>query len=80
MPYVEPFDDTTDPDDHLDVYKAQMYAQEVDDAICCRYFLVTLRGMAQKWFNGLPSGSITSFLQLAKLFSTHFVAGKREST
>jgi len=34
--------------------------------------------MAQKWFNNLPSGSITSFLQLAELFSTHFVAGKRE--
>jgi len=25
MPSVEPFDRTTDPDDHLDVYKAQMY-------------------------------------------------------
>ena len=35
MPSVEPFDGTTDPDDHLDVYKAQMYIQDVDDAICC---------------------------------------------
>jgi len=47
MLYVEPFDGVTDPDDHLDVYKAQMYVQEVDDDMCCRYFPTTLRGMAQ---------------------------------
>ena len=50
----------------------------MDDVICCRYFPTTLKGSAQKWFNSLPNGSITSFLQLAKLFSTRFVAGKRE--
>jgi len=38
----------------------------------------TLRWIAQKWFNGLPSGSMTSFLQLLELFSSHFVASKRE--
>jgi len=42
----EPFDGTKDPDDHLDVYKAQMYVQDVDDAMCCRYFPTTLRRMA----------------------------------
>ena len=46
--------------------------------MCCRYFPVTLRGIAQRWFNGLLSESITSFLQLVELFSTHFVANKRE--
>jgi len=46
--------------------------------MCCRYFPATLGRIAQKWFNGLPSGSITSFLQLAELFSTRFVASKRE--
>jgi len=61
---VEPFDGATDPDNHLDVYKSQMYVQGMDDAMCCRYFPTTVRGMAQKWFSGLPSGSITSFLQL----------------
>ena len=76
MPSIEPFDGTTDPDDHLDVYKAHMYVQDVDDTICYRYFPATLRGTAQKWFNDLPSGSITSFIQLAELFSTYFVVGK----
>jgi len=60
MPYVEPFDGTTNPDGHLDVYKAQMYVLDMDNATCCRYFSATLKGIAQKWFNGLPKGSITS--------------------
>jgi len=50
----------------------------VDDAIYYQYFPTTLRGIAQKWFNDLLSGSITSFLQLAELFSMHFVVNKRE--
>jgi len=38
MPSIELFDRTTDSDDHLDVYKAQMYVQDMDDATCCRHF------------------------------------------
>jgi len=77
IPSVKLFDGTTDPDDHLDVYMARMYVQDVDDAMCCRYFPAT-PGMSQKWFSGLLSGTITSFLQVTELFSAHFVAGKRE--
>ena len=35
MPSVEPFDITTDLDNHMDIYKVQMYVQDVDDTICC---------------------------------------------
>jgi len=75
---VDLFDGTTDPDDHVDVYKAQMYVQDVDDATCGRYFPASLQGIAQKWFNGLPRGSVSSFFQLAELFNTHFLASKKE--
>jgi len=78
MPSIDLFDGTTDPDDPVDVYKAQMYVQDVDDRTCCRYFPATLKGIAQKWFNGLPRGSVSSFFQLAELFSAHFVASKKE--
>jgi len=37
-----------------------------------------MKGFPRKWFNGLPNKSITSFLQLAELFSAHFIASKRE--
>jgi len=78
MPSVELFDRTMDLNDHLDVYKAQMYVQDVDDATCIIYFPATLKGIAQKWFNVLPNGSVASFFQLAELFSAHFIASKRE--
>ncbi|XP_048494601.1 uncharacterized protein LOC125494816 [Beta vulgaris subsp. vulgaris] len=32
LPTIEPFDGTTDPDDHLSAYKHQMYVQSVDNA------------------------------------------------
>ena len=36
MPSVELFDGATDPEDHLDVYKVQMYVQDRDDSMCYR--------------------------------------------
>ena len=78
MSSVELFDETTDPYDHLDVYKAEMYVQDMDDATCYRYFRATLKGIAQKWLNGLSSGSVTSFFLQAELFNAHFIASKRE--
>lgn len=78
IPTIDPFDRTTDPDDHLDAYKAHMYVLDVDNITFCIYFLATLKGIVQKWFNGLPNGNITTFLQLAGLFSTHFITSKRE--
>jgi len=41
MPSVEPFDGTMDTDNYPDVYKAQMYVQDMDDSMCCRFFLAT---------------------------------------
>jgi len=46
---------------HLGVYKAQMYVQDVDDAAYCPYFPVTLKGVEHAWFNGLGLGSVTYF-------------------
>ena len=61
MPTINSFDGITDLDDHLDVCKAHMYVQDIDDATYCSYFLATLKGIARKQFNGLPVGSTTSF-------------------
>ncbi|KAL2902414.1 Activity-regulated cytoskeleton associated protein 2 [Bienertia sinuspersici] len=78
MPTIEPFDGKTDPDDHLAAYKHLMYVQGVDDATWCRYFPTTLKGIAQRWFNGLPGHSINNFSELSMLFSHHFMANKKE--
>ena len=68
MPAIDIYDGTTDPEEHLGVYKAQMYVQDVDDASYCRYFPATLKGAAQSWFNGLTLGSLTCFQDLADKF------------
>ena len=60
------------------VYIAQMYVQDVDDASYCCYFLATLKGVAQSWFNGLPQGSISCFQDLADKFVGQFIASRKE--
>jgi len=41
------YDGTTNPEEHLGVYKVEMYVQDVDNAPYCRYFPVALKGVAQ---------------------------------
>ena len=78
MSFVESFNGTINPNDQLDVYKVHMHVQCVDDATYCHYFQATLKGITHKQFNDLPSGRITSFLQLTELFSTQFIESKKE--
>ncbi|XP_010670072.3 uncharacterized protein LOC104887173 [Beta vulgaris subsp. vulgaris] len=78
LPTIEPFDGTTDPDDHLSAYKHQMYVQGVDDATWCKNFPATLKGVAQKWFNNLPPNSVNNFTELSILFTSHFVVNRKE--
>ncbi|XP_057247634.1 uncharacterized protein LOC130589967 [Beta vulgaris subsp. vulgaris] len=78
LPTIEPFDGTTDPDDHLSAYKHQMYVQGVADATWCKNFPATLKGVAQKWFNNLPPNSVNNFTELSILFTSHIVANRQE--
>lgn len=61
IPNLELYDGTTNPEEHLGVYKSQLYVQDVDDATQCRYFLATLEGVVEAWFSDLPLGSVTCF-------------------
>ena len=78
MPMLDLYDGTGDPEEHLGVYKAQMYVQDVDDASYCRYFPATLKGVAQSCFNGLPQGGITCFQDLDDKFVGQFIASRKE--
>jgi len=78
MPTIDLYDGTTDSEEHLGVYKAQMYVQDVDDASYYRYFPATLKGVAQPWFNGLTPESITCFQDLVDKFISQFIASCKE--
>ncbi|XP_021850762.2 uncharacterized protein [Spinacia oleracea] len=77
-PTIEAYDGTTDPDMHLVAYRHHMYVQGTNEASWCKYFPATLKGVASKWYERLPAGSIASFNELHALFSTRFMAYKEE--
>ena len=78
LPTIEPFDGTTDPNDHLSAYKHQLYVQAVDDATWCKNFPATLKSVAQKWLNNLPPNLVNNFTELSYLFTNHFIANLQE--
>ncbi|XP_056691876.1 uncharacterized protein [Spinacia oleracea] len=68
------------PDMHLLAYRHHMYVQGTNEATWCKYFPATLKGVASKWFEQLPPGSIASFNELQTLFSTRFMAHKERKS
>nr|XP_010929458.1 uncharacterized protein LOC105050926 [Elaeis guineensis] len=72
MPHVEFCDNSIEPVDHLESYKALMTIQGAIDALLCIGFSVTLQKVARVWYSGLRSGSIHSFRQLEHFFIAHF--------
>ncbi|KAL9236068.1 hypothetical protein vseg_010775 [Gypsophila vaccaria] len=73
------FNGTGDPEEHLATFESHMYIYEADDAAWCKVFPTTLTGLAQTWFRGQPTGSISSYRSLVGNFpnNTRVTAGKR---
>ena len=75
MSYVESYDRSKDPLNHLESFKTLMYLQGVADKIMCRAFLTTLKGPARVWFSRLTPNSIGTFKELSAQFASHFIGG-----
>ena len=78
IPTLDSYDMTHDPCNHIATFKTIMHLQGVPDEIMCRAFPTTLKGPARVWFGKLPPNTITSFLELSKLFVNNFVGGQRQ--
>jgi hypothetical protein len=78
LPRIEPYDGTTDPEEHLGKFHAHMllYGFRITDGIQCRAFSCTLTGVAIRWFFSLKPYSINNFSQLSKAFLSRFVLSK----
>ncbi|XP_021732953.1 uncharacterized protein LOC110699733 [Chenopodium quinoa] len=83
MPTIEPFAGTTNPDEHLAAYAAQMSVQTSCEATLCKYFPTTLKGQALLWFQKcVPKGSIHSYQNLERVFVSRFkhAASKKKTS
>jgi retrotransposon gag protein len=49
-----------------------MYLQGLDDPTWCKCFPSTLKGIAQQWFDNLPTSCVNNFKTLAYLFTSNF--------
>ncbi|XP_058776185.1 uncharacterized protein LOC131650496 [Vicia villosa] len=77
-PTLDPYDETTDPDDHIKNIEAVMEYHVVHESIKCHIFPTTLRKGAMTWYRNLPPNSIQSWAELKELFLSHFTASRRQ--
>ena len=73
MPQIAFFNSITDPTEHLENYGSLMAHQIASDAILCKSFSLMLTGPARVWHRKLRSGSIGSFRELERLFTSQFL-------
>ncbi|KAL5544296.1 hypothetical protein UlMin_008080 [Ulmus minor] len=70
------YDGTGDPAEHLETYKSWMELNSATNAFQCRAFVITLTGIARRWFRTLRPGSVFSFRQLSESFISQFAVNK----
>ncbi|GAU10226.1 hypothetical protein TSUD_421500, partial [Trifolium subterraneum] len=76
-PQLGKYDGLTDPDIHIQNIDAFLNYQAVKGGIKCRIFPTTLVEGATAWYKSLPQGSITSWKDLCKQFTSHFTASRK---
>ncbi|XP_042387947.1 uncharacterized protein LOC121980041 [Zingiber officinale] len=76
-PSIGEYDGSKDPEEHLQKFKNAALLHQYSDAVKCKVFLNTLSGSALKWFDGLPQGSITYFLDFKTDFLRRFASSKK---
>ncbi|XP_042423198.1 uncharacterized protein LOC122010786 [Zingiber officinale] len=76
-PSIGEYDGSKDPEEHLRKFKNAALLHQYSDVVKCRVFLNTLADSALKWFDGLPQGSITCFLDFKTAFLRRFASSKK---
>ncbi|GAU46380.1 hypothetical protein TSUD_280790 [Trifolium subterraneum] len=76
-PQLGKYDGLTDPDTHVQNIDVILNYQAVKGGIKCRIFPATLVEGVMAWYRSLPQGSITSWKDLCKQFTSHFTASRK---
>jgi hypothetical protein len=74
MPRIEKYDESGDPQAHLEAFREHIILHGTPNEIACKAFPLTLRGVAKDWFTELPPKSVGTFKELGHLFLTQFLA------
>ncbi|XP_068475257.1 uncharacterized protein [Phaseolus vulgaris] len=74
------YDGSTDPDEHLNIFRTQMTLYTTDRTVWCKVFPTSLREGPLGWFSDLPPNSITSFDALELKFTTQYATSRPHRT
>ena len=66
------YDCSTDPDEHLNIFKTHMTLYTVDQTVWCKVFPTSLREGPLGWFTKLPANSVMNFKVLETKFTTQY--------
>lgn len=69
-PKIDSYNGTIDPNDHINLYLSFLQTQTLDYELLCRAFPGTIKGNPYHWFISIPTGSVTSFVDLSLNFMT----------
>ncbi|XP_020216782.1 uncharacterized protein LOC109800408 [Cajanus cajan] len=73
---IDRYDDTTDLDEHIDLYVTQVNLYTNEDAIMCRVFPTSLKGAALAWYTQLPPWLVDSFDTLVRRFTVQYATSQ----
>nr|KYP55415.1 hypothetical protein KK1_001627 [Cajanus cajan] len=74
--HLDRYDGTTDSDEHINLYTTQVNLYTNEDAILCRVFPTSLKGVALNWYTQLPAESIDSFDTLVRQFTVQYATSR----
>ena len=60
------------PEAWIESYELAMEMLDVSDAVCAKYFIMMLEGLARTWLKGLPPNTINSWAKLKAKFIKNF--------
>ncbi|XP_075663363.1 uncharacterized protein LOC142632937 [Castanea sativa] len=67
----------TDPVEHVSHFNQRMVMHSKNEALMCKVFPSSLEPVTMRWYDGLGSGSISSFKELTWAFGSRFITCSR---
>jgi len=77
---IKLYDGSTDPDEHLNVFKIQMTFYTTNKEVWCKVFPTSLQEGLLGWFTGLPPNSVRNFKVLTTKFITQYATSRPHHT